>query len=130
MARPRSSVPPLEWVASGIGLLLTVGLVALLAAEALKAPSGAPPSIEVRVVEVTPVDRGYVVEFAARNRRHATAAAVEIEGELARPGGEPERSRALLDYVPGHSERRGGLFFRRDPRAHALELRALGYQEP
>ena len=41
-----------------------------------------------------------------------------------------ETSDITFDYVPGHAERKGGLFFRQDPRMHKLELRALGYQTP
>jgi uncharacterized protein (TIGR02588 family) len=41
-----------------------------------------------------------------------------------------ESSAAVLDYVPGESVRRGGLFFSTDPRVHRLTLRAHGYQQP
>ena len=129
MANRSSSIPLLEWVASAAGLLLTLGLLAVIVAEAVRTPAGAAPAIEVRAVSVEPAASGFVVQFEARNRSHATAAAVTIEGELA-GAGETETSQAMLDYVPGHSKRRGGLFFRRDPRGHPLELRALGYQEP
>ena len=60
----------------------------------------------------------------------ATAAAVQIEGELLDGERVIATSQVTLDYVPGNSERRGGLFFREDPEAHGLKVRALGYAEP
>lgn len=35
-----------------------------------------------------------------------------------------------FDFLPGHSTREAGLFFRHDPRAHALDLVAVSYQQP
>jgi uncharacterized protein (TIGR02588 family) len=41
------------------------------------------------------------------------------------------RERELtLDYLPGRSERSGGLFFSRDPRVLRLVLEVHGYQAP
>ena len=39
-------------------------------------------------------------------------------------------SEAVLDYVPAGSDREGGLWFSRDPRAGQLTLRAKGYADP
>jgi uncharacterized protein (TIGR02588 family) len=64
------------------------------------------------------------------NLSPSTAAVVEVEGVLSRDGREVATSSMTLDYVPGHSERQGGLFFAQDPGAYDLELRALGYAEP
>jgi uncharacterized protein (TIGR02588 family) len=121
--------PLLEWIASAIGLLLTVAVLVVIGRQAM---SGAPkevPDIEVGVTRIVPVSTGYVVEVTARNRGGGTAAAVEIEGSLG-PGGAVETSSATFDYVPGHSERKGGLFFSQDPRRHILEVHALGYMKP
>lgn len=53
-----------------------------------------------------------------------------VHGALLRGDSVGETSEAVLDHVPGRSVRHGGLFFRNDPRAYRLELRAAGYQEP
>ena len=64
------------------------------------------------------------------NLSPATAAAVQIEGELVEGERVLATSQVTLDYVPGNSERRGGLFFRENPQAYDLEIRALGYAKP
>ena len=64
------------------------------------------------------------------NASRRTAAAVSIEGTLRDGGQTVETSTATLSFVPGHSERKAGLIFTRDPRRHALEVRATGYEEP
>lgn len=65
-----------------------------------------------------------------RNRSGRTAAAVEVEAILEVPGEKPIVSTAMLDYVPGHSSSKGGLFLSQDPRAGRFSLRALGYKDP
>ena len=76
------------------------------------------------MLRAQPAGTGWVVEFEARNLSPVTAAQVTIEGRLA----DGETATATIDYVPGRSARRGGLFFSREPRG--AELRALGYQDP
>jgi uncharacterized protein (TIGR02588 family) len=122
--------PLLEWIAGGIGAVLTLALLGFLGWEAWTTPGDAPPEVTVRLEEVMPAGDGFVARIAAVNGSPATAAAVEVEGTLSRGGEEVERAQATLDYVPGHSETRGGLFFAEDPREGDLRLRALGYQAP
>ncbi|HEX6376715.1 MAG TPA: hypothetical protein VFZ91_13465 [Allosphingosinicella sp.] len=122
--------PLLEWIAAGIGLLLTLGMLAVIGREALSGEAEQVPAVEVRVERVVAAPAGFVVEIAATNRSGATAAAVQIEGALSDGETAVETSSAMLDYVPGHATRKGGLFFSKDPRLHRLEVRALGYQAP
>jgi uncharacterized protein (TIGR02588 family) len=124
-----SELPWLEWVASGTGLILAIGLFGLLAWEAIS-DTGAAPVVTVKVESVSAVEGGYRVMFRARNATQAAAAQVEIEGILSGAGNEKETSRALFDYVPGRSEREGGLFFTRDPASGSLVLRAVGFARP
>jgi uncharacterized protein (TIGR02588 family) len=124
------STPPLEWLASGIGLALTLGMLGLIGWQAYQGTAAPPPMITVAAERIVQSGSGFVVEIAVRNRSPATAAAVEIEGALKQGGQTVETSKAILDYVPGNSERRGGLFFLEDPRPYQLELRPLGYAEP
>ena len=125
-----AKIPLLEWIASAIGLLLTLGILAVIGRDALVDGGGGVPAIEVTVERVVQTPVGYVVEITASNRSDATAAAVEIEGELKAGGEALATSTTTIDYVPGNSERKAGLFFSQDPRRHTLDVRALGYEEP
>jgi uncharacterized protein (TIGR02588 family) len=133
MARKQQKAPHepmLEWAAAGLGLVLTLWIVAVIGREALNHEAEQLPAIEVAVQRVAPTQTGFVVEFEAVNRSGGTAAAVAIEGALKAGEASVETSSAVLDYVPGHSRRTGGLFFTSDPRLHRIEVRALGYQMP
>jgi uncharacterized protein (TIGR02588 family) len=119
----------LEWLVAGLGLLLVVAAVVFMVVDATRG-GDAPPFIRVRADSVIAVgEGGYLLLFTAENRGRETAADVGVIGEL-RDATDVEVSRARVDYVPGRSERRGGLFFRRDPRRTAVRLWAEGYQEP
>ena len=133
MAERKKGPPPtpwLEWASAGIGLALLLGLLGVIGWEALRGGPAEPPAIEVAVRRIAAAPGGYLAEFEALNRAGGTAQSVEIEGTLRGGGAPDETSSITLDYVPGHSRRYGGLFFRRDPRQGALELRAHGYQTP
>lgn len=133
MAKRRNgpaSASPLEWIAAAVGLALIVGLLAVIGWEAWRGEPGRTPEIEVRLVRIVASAGGFAVEIEAFNRSGGSAQSVEVEGELTGGGALDETSSVTFDYVPGHSRRSGGLFFRRDPRQGRLELRALGFQEP
>ena len=127
-AKPKARTPWLEWLASGVGLLLALIVFGLIGWQAMNDASE-PPAIAVEVGNVTSVPGGFRVEFRARNSGGSTGAQVEIEGILS-GGGADETSRVVFDYVSGHSERQGGLFFTRDPRTSHLSLQARGYSAP
>jgi uncharacterized protein (TIGR02588 family) len=130
--RPKTSrphVPWLEWLASGIGLVLVLGIFGVIGWQAFNGAT-TPPAITVAVESMVPVEGGYRVLFRARNSAGEAAAQVEIEGKLSAADTDPETSRVVLDYIPGHSERQGGLFFTRDPRTGTLAVRATGFAEP
>lgn len=118
-----------ETVAAAVSTALVLFVVATMLYDALARPQ-TPPSVRVQADTVLQADGMWLVRFRAVNRGHKTAAGVKIEGELMRGAESVEISEATLDYVPGRSVRHGGLFFRQDPRAFRLELRAMGYQEP
>jgi uncharacterized protein (TIGR02588 family) len=128
-AEQTPQVPWLEWLASGVGLLLVLGVFGVIGWQAVNG-SPTPPVIAVEVEGVGPVEGGYRVLFRARNSTDVAAAQVEIKGRVTGAGTETETSRVVLDYIPGHSARRGGLFFTRDPRSGALAVRATGFSEP
>jgi uncharacterized protein (TIGR02588 family) len=121
--------PALEWAASSLGLLILIALVAILSWDALQRSSTL-PAVVIEKGRIMESSHGYTVEYIARNATGATAADVQVEGVLGRDGEVVETARSRIDYVPGSSVRRGGLFFTRNPREHELTLRALGYAEP
>lgn len=123
-------ISPLEWIAALTGLALTAALAALTGLEALRGPGSAPPQVVVVAEAASAFAGGYVVQFRAVNGSSRTAANVQVVGTLRTSDGQVVESRAMLDFVPGRSETRGGLFLPVDPRDGSLELRASGYAEP
>ncbi|WP_457089320.1 TIGR02588 family protein [Microvirga sp. P5_D2] len=121
--------PLLEWIASGIGLLLVVCMLGFIGWQALDDPRS-PPAITVEASDVSSVPGGYRVIFQARNAGGAAAAQVRIDGVVSTGNQGPETSSVILDYIPGHSAREGGLFFTQDPRTGNLALRASGFAKP
>lgn len=121
--------PLLEWIASGIGLLLVVCMFSLIGWQAFDDPKS-PPAIIVEVSDVSSVSGGYRVIFQARNAGGAAAAQVRIDGVVSAGNQGSETSSVILDYIPGRSAREGGLFFTQDPRTGNLVLRASGFANP
>lgn len=121
--------PLLEWIASGIGLVLAVGGIGFLLWNGITADE-TPPAIEVQAERVLERRSGYTVEIRAINSSPRTAETVVVAGELKRDGQTVETSQTTFQFVPGHSEERGGLYFSRDPRDLQLELRPKGYVKP
>ncbi len=124
MAKAKPRTPLLEWIASAIGLLLTLGVMAIIARDAFNNSAAMAPDIEIAVREQRQVGDRWLVRFDAHNRSPVTAAEVTIEGAL--PGG--ETSTATIDYIPGRSTRGGGLIFSTEPLD--VRLRPLGFQDP
>jgi len=121
--------PWLEWVASGVGLLLAVCIFSVIGWQVLDDVTS-PPVITVETTGVAPITGGFRVMFQARNIGDAAAAQVRIEGMLSRNGQSPESSSVVLDYIPGHSAREGGLFFTQDPQSGNISVRAAGFAKP
>ncbi len=120
----------LEWVAGGVGAVIVLTMMAVMASEALTTRPGIPPLMHVEPAALRAASGGFVLEVKVVNRSHQTAAAVEIEGELTHAGSTVETSSATLTYVPGNSEGEAGLVFTTDPRQHQLRLRVMGYEKP
>jgi len=116
--------PLLEWATGALGALVLAVMLGVLVNAGLS-DADAPPDVRTRVERILPVTDGYVVELIAENAGDQTAADVEIIAKLG-----ADEARARFDYLPPHSERRGGVFFRNDPRAGDLTLRADGYADP
>lgn len=119
----------LEWISAGVGLVITLALLGFVGLEAAET-SDRPPVLKVTPAAITAASDIYVVEVDVANLSGQTAAAVSIEGTLKQGGQTVETSSTTLSFVPGHSKRRAGLIFTRDPRGSAIEARATGYEVP
>lgn len=131
--KPRPSLvkrtPIAEWVAAGLGLILTVAVIGYLLAEGLR-EGQAPPSLSVASEPAQRTSGGYVVPVVVRNSSDTTAASVEVRGTLMQDGEIVEERRATFAYVPGRGEAHGGMVFQHDPTRTTVGLVAEGYEEP
>lgn len=126
-ASPNTAVA--EWVAAGIGGLMTLGVIGYSIFEGVTTRDDH-PRLTIQTERAQSAGPGYLVPIVVGNAAHATAAAVEVRGALTDGETVVEESRAVLSYVPGKGEARGGLVFRRDPSAFTLRVSAQGYEEP
>ena len=128
----QNSVKDAPWWMWGIallGLALVAGSIAFMLYKAVAGDSS-PPDITVHVDSILPIRNGYLVKFRALNEGGSTAEGVTIEGAVRNGTEILETSNTVIEYVPAHSEREGGLFFTTDPRQNQLQLRAKGYEDP
>jgi len=124
-----ASVSWVARIASGIGLLLFLGSVGVLGYEGLFRHGG-DPVIALSVEGVTHDGQRWHARIRAENTGGETGAQVRIAGHLMSGPTIVETAEASFDYVPAGSSQEGGLFFDRDPKAHELRLRVLGYAKP
>ena len=122
--RKTEKMPPpavLEWAMGGLGLLLVLAVLAVIALEA----SGArePARLEARLAEIRPAGPRWLAEVEVRNLGDETAAAVEVEGRLG-----DRTAQAVIDYVPARGKERVTLAFDADPRA--AEVSVAGWSRP
>lgn len=121
-------VPAWEWAIAAVGAFLVLGMIGFMTYRAMH--EGSPvPDLHVQARQVHARGGNFVVELQVRNDGGG-ATNVAIEGELVAGGTLVESASVTLDYVPARSRRQAGLIFSRDPRQHALRLRATGYQTP
>jgi len=121
--------PALEWIAAGVGLMVTLAALAFLTWQSLQPH---PDIAEVRAVvrAISPSPAGFQVEVEAANDTRVTAAQVQVEGVLALPDGGEEVSAITFDYVPGGGRRAGMIIFRHDPRGGGLTVTTRGHVRP
>jgi len=124
-----NDIPVWEWIVAAIGLAMVAGTICFMLYQAIW-NAHSPPDVVIQVDAVNPAQGGYLVEFHAVNQGGTTAEGMIIEGDLSQNGQSIEKSQTTVDYLPAHSERRGGLFFSKDPQQFELRIRAFGYQEP
>ena len=117
------------WGIGLLGLALVLGSIVFMLYEAAAGDSS-PPDVTVRVDSILPTRNGFLVKFRVINEGGSTAEGLTVEGELRNGTGGVETSDTTIEYVPSHSEREGGLFFKSDPRQYEVQLRAKGYEKP
>lgn len=129
-ARKRHDATPLlEWVLGGIGVLLFLGAIAFLVYEGSSGPNQ-PAGVEIRIDAVIPTEDAYLVRYRAYNQGTQTLVDLHVTARVLDGSKELERVEAAIDFLPGRSWRRGGVYLHEDPRKYRLEVRAAGYQEP
>jgi uncharacterized protein (TIGR02588 family) len=112
------------------GALFVLLAIGYMAWGGLRRPSDPIPRVSIQVDTVQQVDALWLVRFTVANRGTQTASGLTVEGRLRDGDSTVESSSVTLDYVPSHSVRRGGLFFRRDPRPLRVEIVPRGYELP
>ena len=120
--KPLPAPAALEWLMGGLGLLLVLAVLAIVAFEAVGPRE--PPRIEARLGEIRRSGSVWLAEIEVRNLGDETAAGVEIEGRVG-----DRTAGATLDYVPAHGRERVTLSFDADPRG-AVDLSVPGWSEP
>jgi uncharacterized protein (TIGR02588 family) len=124
-----NDAPLWMWGIAALGLLLVAASIAFMLYEAAAGDSSH-ADISVQVDTTLPTRNGYLVKFRAVNQGGSTVEGLTIEGVLRNGSEVMETSDTVLEWVPAHSEREGGLFFTADPRLFQLHLRAKGYENP
>lgn len=125
----RSDTPRLEWILGILGLALLAAAVCYLTYRGLTRPS-APGAVVVTVIDVQPVGGAHVVKFSVRNEGSENLSHLHLTARLSDGDRQVESARAFIDYLPAHSEQRGGVYLRNDPRRHTLRIDPEGYTEP
>lgn len=118
-----------EWIIAAVSTLLVFGAIGFIFYRAVT-EDPVTPRISVQVDTIVQTESGYAVEFWARNHGDATAKGLSVEGQLVGDTGVLFTRSTTLDFVPGESRRRGGLFFPVDPRRYELRLYPVGYDRP
>ena len=124
-----SDAPLWMWGIAVLGLLLVTASITFMLYEAVAGDSSH-PDVTLQVDATVPTRNGYLVKFRAINAGGSTVEGLTIEGVIRNGSDVLETSDTVLEWVPAHSEREGGLFFSADPRQYQLQLRAQGYENP
>ena len=103
------------WGIGVLGSVLVLGSIGFMLYEAAAGDSS-PPDVTIRMDSIRPTQNGFLIEFRAINEGGTTAQGLTVEGELRNGTDSVETSSTTIQYVPSHSERAGGLFFKSDPR--------------
>ncbi|MDP9022363.1 MAG: hypothetical protein M3N57_06620 [Actinomycetota bacterium] len=124
-----SGTPLLEWVIALIGAGAAVAILVILVLSAVNRSDG-PPQLQATPRATVVQPDSYLVTVDVTNRGGTPATEVQVGGELHAGGAVVERTEAVVDVLPPSSSRRVGLVFERDPAAHEVRVRVIGFQQP
>ena len=117
------------WGIALLGLAMVAGSIAFMIYEAA-AGDASSADITVHVDATLQIRNGYLVKFRVVNEGGTTVEGLTVEGVLRNGTNIQETSDTVIEWVPAHSEREGGLFFSSDPRQFQMQIRAKGYENP
>lgn len=117
-------------VTAALGLIIVGGSIGWMIYSALASEVDAPPDIVVTYDSLIHQRDRYLLIYRVENRGGSAVADLEIEASGGDSATGIETIHAAVGYVPAGSERRGGLYFTRDPRRGPIRLRPLGFAEP
>ncbi|HSG38552.1 MAG TPA: hypothetical protein VLE27_02845 [Thermoanaerobaculia bacterium] len=120
---------PLEWVVFGIGLILTLGVIAALTWDAASGERK-PPDLTVELGAPEPRSQGWAVPVTVRNEGEETAEGAQVLVSLELPGGGKEEAELEIPFVPRRSKREGWVLFLHPPASGRLSGRVTGYEQP
>ncbi len=127
--RKKTAPSTLEWLTAFLGLMLVAAALGYISYRAVTVEN-TPPNLTVEIESITPVSAGHLVKFHVANSGEETAAAVNLEGTLKEGETTAESGTATIDYVPSHSQRKGGIIFEKNPQKYQMQIRAVGYANP
>lgn len=116
----------LEWTVFGLSAILVLGVMIVLALDALDWKGG-PARLEAKLGSPLQENGTLVVPVEITN--HGDIAAVDVQVEV--EGGEGTKPASLtLDFVPRGATRGGHVVFPASQNSGDLQVRIMGYQEP
>jgi uncharacterized protein (TIGR02588 family) len=127
--RKGQEIPPLEWIAGGLGVLVVAATLAFIALESYRGESDG-PDLQAEVDSVNAGSGGYEVGVIVRNAGRTAARGVIVEGMSSDGRGRESRVQAELDYVPGLSQERATLIFPDRPDRAAVRVRIVSFTTP
>jgi uncharacterized protein (TIGR02588 family) len=122
--RKDPSVPPLEWAAGLVGLVIVGLTLAVIGYEAYRGERDA-PDLRVEMGRPTPVSGGRSVRVVVQNAGRRAAVAVIVEGSAG-----DVRSEAQIEHVAGLSSAEAVLVFPESADLAGLSVRVVGYTVP
>jgi uncharacterized protein (TIGR02588 family) len=111
------------------GALLLAAGVSFLVYEGLT-QGDQPGAVIVTVTGIRNVGSAHLVRFSVHNEGSETLSLLHLTARLTDGTSEIETAQAVIDYLPAHSEQKGGVYLRNDPNRYTLQIDAAGYMEP
>lgn len=121
---PRPPASWLERLAGLVGLLVLVGVAAVLGYDGL-IRARAPPDIVVEATARRPMTRGHLVMLLVRNQGGTPVADLVVEATATMADGRREIATLRLDQVAAGSQEEGGVVFTHEPQDLALTARSF-----